>query len=100
MSFFLRVEVGGLMMAAGRLERITSESMACNAKLTPVTTKVVPPAADQVSKLASQVFSSYGKQYEGYAAQGVDQSRLFVQSLKDAAGDYMDSDHMYLNTED
>nr|WP_279386682.1 PE family protein [Mycobacterium uberis] len=81
-------------MAAGRLERIGCNTMASNSACSAAITEIPAPAADEVSKLLSQFYSSHGKRYQAHAARGANIHRDFVQSLKSAAGEYMISDEM------
>lgn len=91
--FFVKVDVGGLIMAAGRLECIGSNTAASNAAQASATTKIPAPAADDVSELLSQFFSNHGRQYQAHAARGAENHRDFVRSLKVAAGEYMTTDY-------
>ncbi|KJX75734.1 PE family protein [Mycobacterium lepromatosis] len=92
MPLFLKVEVGGLIMAAGRLDRISSQVKEQNIKLATAITNVPAPALDPVSQLASRFFTTRGVEYQAHAEAGAESSRAFVQSLTKAAGDYMTSD--------
>ncbi|HEY1841475.1 MAG TPA: PE family protein [Mycobacterium sp.] len=68
----LRVIPEGLAATSAAVEAITARLVAAHAGAAPLTTVVVPPAADRVSVQSAAMFSARGVQHATAAAQGVE----------------------------
>ncbi|AKN16578.1 PE family protein [Mycobacterium haemophilum] len=78
---FVTAQPTALTAAAGVLQSIGVSTVASNTAAAPVTTAVLPPAADEVSAFLSQFFSTHAQEYHGHAARGAVVHQKLVQSL-------------------
>jgi hypothetical protein len=69
----LRVVPEGLTAAGSAVEALTARLAAAHAAATPLTTAVLPPAADPVSLQTAAGFSAHGADHGAMAAQGVEE---------------------------
>jgi predicted metal-dependent hydrolase len=69
----LQVVPEGLAATAAAVEALTARLAAAHAAAAPLTTAVVPPAADPVSLSTAAGFSVHGVEHNAVATQGVEE---------------------------
>ncbi|CAM4269221.1 PPE-repeat proteins [Mycobacterium basiliense] len=86
---FLTTQPEELAAAAGKLEAIGAVMNAENvAAAVPITTGVIPAAADEVSALQASLFAAYGTLYQEISAEAATMYDLLVNTLGASAGTY------------
>jgi hypothetical protein len=75
-----------LALAAGDLHGIGSAMAAGNMAAAAPTTRVVPPAADEVSALTAAQLAAHATLYQGVSAQATAIHEIFVKTLGISAG--------------
>jgi hypothetical protein len=88
----LRVVPEGLAATSAAVEAITARLAAAHAAAAPLTTVVVPPAADPVSVQAAAMFSARGSQHATAAAQGVEVLGRAGVGVAEAGSNYVAGD--------
>lgn len=85
---FLTVHPGMVTASTLDLQGVGSQIAAANAAVAAPTTGVVPPAADEVSALATAHFVAHAQMYQAVSAQAAAVHQMFVTNLGTSAESY------------
>ncbi|MCV7150758.1 PE family protein [Mycolicibacterium pyrenivorans] len=90
----LRVVPEGLTAASAAVEALTARMAAVHAAAAPLTSAVVPPAADPVSLQTAARFSAHGAEQQTVAAQAVEELGRSGVGVGESAASYASGDAM------
>jgi len=90
----LRVVPEGLTAASAAVEALTARMAAVHAAAAPLTSAVIPPAADPVSLQTAAGFSAHGAEHQTVAAHGVEELGRSGVGVGESAASYASGDAM------
>lgn len=90
----LRVVPEGLVAASAAVEALTARLAAAHAAAAPLTTAVIPPAADVVSLQTAVGMSAHGAQHNTMAALGVEELGRSGVGVGESGASYLTGDAM------